>query len=390
MNLFRTLFLLLSAGLFAAYAYGQRNGLYPVTPVCPDSVVDDSFFWSEARDSAVKADGPGTGYPPLRTLRSERDLKKALLKWDERRTRLNLLGGCGLPEDSPAGQGASAIETAHDSWTLFLATGKAEYIDVFERAMYNGVRSALEGHESPKVRREAAKWMKAGPLFAYGVADSCIYVNFFTVGSVGIATRSIQASITQTGSYPWASAVQFWVTTTRPNQHFSLRIRIPGWARNEVLPDDKRFGIEQRRNSFGLFINEEPVTPTIKDGYIVIERTWSSCDRIHVHISAPIQRIRTNKTDGQPERGRFVYQRGPLVYAFPGSMEGYYIRAKDPVNNTFDNKKRQVFVFTTKRFKSQETPADAQAPSFSAQLFPYYRCMSEVPDSTTVWINEPH
>jgi DUF1680 family protein len=108
---------------------------------------------------------------------------------------------------------------------MFLATGDAKYIDIVERAMYNGVISgvSLSGdkffYDNPLEsmgQHERQKWfgcaccpgnitrfMPSIPNYVYATQGNDIFVNLYVQSHSSINTNSNTVEIRQTTSYPW-------------------------------------------------------------------------------------------------------------------------------------------------------------------------------------------
>lgn len=63
-----------------------------------------------------------------------------------------------------------------------------------------------------------------------------------------------------------------------------MKIRIPGWVRNQVVPSDLYTYSDGKRLSYTVKVNGEPVQSELKDGYFCIDRRWKKGDKIAVHF----------------------------------------------------------------------------------------------------------
>jgi DUF1680 family protein len=94
-----------------------------------------------------------------------------------------------------------------------------------------------------------------------------IYVNLYIPSTLNWVQESAQVSLTQKGSYPFDSVIQFEVKASHPAR-FALRLRIPTWAANaSVFVNGKRM--------------IEAVTPR---SFAATERKWKSGDQVELEL----------------------------------------------------------------------------------------------------------
>ena len=96
---------------------------------------------------------------------------------------------------------------------------------------------------------------------------------------------------------------------------FALKVRIPGWARNEPVPSDLYRVAPGSKDKweFAAKINGQDAKVALDKGYAVLTRDWMPGDTITVDWPMPIQRILCNEKV-EANRGRVALQRGPVVY----------------------------------------------------------------------------
>jgi DUF1680 family protein len=247
-----------------------------------------------------------------------------------------------------------------DFWNhrLFLLEGDAKYIDVMERTLYNGLVSgvALDGktffYPNPlesngqHARQEwfgvaccpgnITRFMPSVPGYLYATRGDSVYVNLFAAGTARVDLPGGALQIAQQTRYPWDGAVKMTVTPAAPRE-FAIHVRIPGWARNEVVPSDlyrflsigsdpnaKTAKSERRADSavsaFGsdptpaIAVNGRQVPMTLDKGYVVINRRWSTGDTIDLNLPMPVRRV-VSHDQVIADRDRVALQRGPIVFA---------------------------------------------------------------------------
>jgi hypothetical protein len=102
------------------------------------------------------------------------------------------------------------------------------------------------------------------------------------------------------------------VTPDQP-QELALRLRIPGWARNEAMPSDLYRFHDWAEEKFAITINGEKADANTERGYAVLRRKWQAGDLIELSLPMPVRRVVANPAV-KANAGRVAIQRGPVVY----------------------------------------------------------------------------
>jgi len=225
--------------------------------------------------------------------------------------------------------------------------GDAKYLDVFERTLYNGLLSgvSLDGTKFfyPNVlesdgTQERSPWfgcaccpgnitrfLPSVPGYVYAQQGKTIYVNLYAGGTADIKLddgRTIK--LTQETLYPWDGAVKITVasilrsstaTEGRPDKksRFAIKVRIPGWARNEPVPGDLYTFLDAVKEPVTLKVNGQNVPVKLDQGYVTLDRSWKAGDVIELNLPMPVRRVMANK-NVQANVGRVALQRGPMVF----------------------------------------------------------------------------
>ena len=93
-----------------------------------------------------------------------------------------------------------------------------------------------------------------------------------------------------------------------------MAIRIPGWARGEVVPSDLYYFADNLTNDpVTLKVNGEPVAIKLSHGYAILERTWKSGDVVDLDLPMPARRVMAN-SKVKADIGRVALERGPIVF----------------------------------------------------------------------------
>jgi len=281
-------------------------------------------------------------------------------KWRDMVSRkLYLTGGTGLPAGEAFGRdydlpNASAYcETcaaiANIFWNhrLFLASGEARYADVLERALYNAVLPAvsLQGNRffygnplesdgkrpfSPGGLRERFPWCECPCCptnivrflpqisgYAYATRNELLYVNLFMAGTAKLKMGETTVELRQETRYPWDGQIKLTLNPDKPAT-FGLRMRIPGWARNQPVPSDLYRYDDVEKPEAKLAVNGQPADLTVENGFASLTRAWKAGDVVTLELAMPVRRVVAHDTVSA-NRDRFAVERGPLVYCAEGA-----------------------------------------------------------------------
>jgi hypothetical protein len=95
---------------------------------------------------------------------------------------------------------------------------------------------------------------------------------------------------------------------------FELRVRIPGWARNEPVPSDLYTYADTFAGQPELRVNGAATQFEMDNGFAVIDRTWNRGDTVELDLPMTVRRVRAHPSV-ENDTGRLAIQRGPIVYA---------------------------------------------------------------------------
>lgn len=239
-----------------------------------------------------------------------------------------------LPNMSAYCETCAAIGNVYVNYRLFLLHGDAKYYDVLERTLYNGLISgvSLDGggffYPNPLEsmgQHQRQPWFGCAccpsnicrfipslPGYVYAVKDNQVYVNLFMGNEAELKVGGKKVILHQETRYPWDGHVTLTVDKNAAGT-FAMKIRIPGWVRNQVVPSDLYTYSDGKRPGYSVKVNAEAVTSALEQGYFTIERKWKKGDRIELQLD---MEVRTVKANGKVEadRGRMAVERGPIVY----------------------------------------------------------------------------
>lgn len=306
---------------------------------------------TEAVGHAVRATYMYSGMADVAALTGDQAYVRAIDKiWENvAGKKLYITGGIGakgsgeafganyeLPNMTAYNETCAAV--GNDFWNhrLFLLHADAKYIDVLERTLYNGAISgvSLDGktffYPNPlesNGQHQRSPWFGTAccpsnitrfvasmPGYVYAQSGDQLYVNLFVASDATVKLDGgVSLNITQQTKYPWDGAVKM---TVRPDQaaKFTVKIRIPGWARNQPVPSDLYHYAGAPGAPATLAVNGKRVAMSLDKGYAVIAREWKPGDTVELYLPMPIRRVIANDQVAA-DHGRVALERGPILYA---------------------------------------------------------------------------
>ena len=303
----------------------------------------------EAVGHAVRAAYMYAGMADVAALTGDKDYIKAIdAIWDNIVTKkYYITGGIGatsngeafganyeLPNMSAYCETCAAIGNVYVNHRLFLLHGDSKYYDVLERTLYNGLISgvSLEGNgffypnplESMGQHQRQAwfgcaccpsnicRFIPSLPGYIYAVKDRNVYVNLFLSNKGNLAVGGKKVVLSQTTEYPWNGNIAVTIDQNAAGQ-FALKIRVPGWVKNQVVPSNLYQYSDGKRLNYQILVNGQRVGAISDDGYYTIDRKWNKGDKVQIHFGMEPRTVRANNKV-EADRGMISVERGPLVY----------------------------------------------------------------------------
>lgn len=240
-----------------------------------------------------------------------------------------------LPNMSAYCETCAAIGNVYVNHRLFLLHGDSKYYDVVERTLYNGLISgvALDGgaffYPNPlesmgQHQRQPwfgcaccpsniARFIPSLPGYVYAVKNDDIYVNLYMANTGTLDVNGKKVVLSQEGNYPWNGDITIKIDRNNAGE-FGLKLRIPGWVKNQPVPSDLYYYNDNKRLGYTVKVNGVTANGTLTpDGYYTIDRKWKKGDKVEVHFDMePRTVVANNKVEA--DRGRIAVERGPIVY----------------------------------------------------------------------------
>lgn len=332
--------------------------------------------------------------------------------------KMYLTGGIGAKHDGEAfgenyelpnltayNETCAAIGDVYWNHRLHNLTGKSDYFDVIERSLYNGLISgisldgkqffypnALESdgiHKNNRGSCTRQSWFDCSccptnlirfipsiPGLIYSQSKNTLYVNLYASNTAKVTLEKTELEISQQTNYPWNGKVTLAVTP-KNTATFTLKLRIPGWARNQVIPGDLYHYANTSTAKTKVTINGIPFEGKENEGYISIHRKWKKGDAIAMDFPMEVQKVITNEKV-VTNKDKMALEYGPIVYAI----------------EEMDNKDN----FDAIKINPSETFKVTYSPSFlnginviensNLKAIPYYSWSNRGVGKMKVWIDK--
>lgn len=319
-----------------------------------------------------------------------------------------------LPNMSAYCETCAAIGNVYMNYRLFLLHGESKYYDVLERTLYNGLISgvSLDGggffYPNPLEsmgQHQRQPWFGCAccpsnicrfipslPGYVYAVKDENVYVNLFVSNTSNLKVNGKKVTLSQQTDYPWDGTVNISVDRAT-GRSFTLKLRIPGWVRNRVVPSDLYAYNDNLRPQYSVTVNGELVDNTLQqDGYLTITRRWKKGDRVTLNFDMHPRTVKANHLV-EADRGRLAIERGPIVYCAEWPDNKFDIMSlllnREP---KFEVVRQEELLSGITQLKTQaqtlhyDSEGRLQAEDVTLTLIPYYAWAHRGSGKMSVWL----
>jgi DUF1680 family protein len=245
-----------------------------------------------------------------------------------------------FPNESTYAETCASIALVFWAQRMFRLDPHRRYIDVMERALYNGVMSgvSLEGehffyanpltsyphvnpfehwsgiHTEQHYRRSEwffcaccppnlARMVASVGGYLYATQGDTVYLNLYAQSRTEVAVHGQKVSLIQQTRYPWDGEIGIELQLTE-SQSFDLALRIPEWC-----------------GDFDLRINGATMAAEPVNGYVHLRRKWASGDQVRLTLAMPVERV-ISHPDIRQDAGNVALQRGPVIYCLEEADNG--------------------------------------------------------------------
>ena len=316
-----------------------------------------------------------------------------------------------LPNARAYAETCAAIANFMWNWRMLLATGDAEFADVMELALYNGILSgiSLDGkhyfYVNPLADRgnhrrqewfecaccppNIARLLASLPGYFYSTSENGIWIHLYAKSTAKIKLGGNLVTLTQNTKYPWNGEIEITINPAEESA-FSLYVRIPGWCKKADVK-----------------LNGKNLEGEILSGrYFEINRLWKKGDKVHLSLLMPIERIISHPLVME-NNDRVALKRGPIVYCLektdnPG-FDVWSIVLSDDTYLSAEWKpnllggviviRGEALAVNTEKFGEKlylpKTDVKCETRRVKFTAIPYYAWANRERGPMTVWIRSP-
>lgn len=239
-----------------------------------------------------------------------------------------------LPNLTAYTETCASVANAFWNSRLFRSSGDAQYMDIFEQTLYNGLISgvSLDGEnffytnplESDGSYSRSGwfdcsccpgnivRFMPTLGQYIYSTDSEGIYVNLFIGSDANMTIRNSEVTVTQITKYPWEGRTDLIVAPVKETS-FIIRIRIPDFTGTNPVPGGLYSYLDSGNEKVEISVNGDMVDYKTDRGFALLERSWKKGDRISIIFPMEIKEI-IARPEVKADSGRIVFSRGPVVY----------------------------------------------------------------------------
>ncbi len=313
-----------------------------------------------------------------------------------------------LPNLTAYNETCAAIGNVYWNQRLFQMTGDSKYYDIIERSLYNGLIAgiSISGNKFfyPNPLESDGKYIfnhgncTRSPWFdcsccptnlirfipsvhglIYSTEKDTLFVNLFISNNAETEVNGKKIKVSQQTDYPWKGKIRMNVMSESKNK-FTLKIRVPGWAQNQVLPGDLYQYTDNNNEAITLNVNGEEKTADIKNGYIEITKEWSENDNVEVNIPMNVRMVTTNEKVAS-NSGKVAIERGPVVYCIEDADNNDISDIIIPENIVLTPEEKTVITEKVQALKGSVNGKEIT-------MIPYYAWSNRGIGKMKVWIDK--
>jgi DUF1680 family protein len=223
-----------------------------------------------------------------------------------------------LPNRDAYAETCAAVASIMWNWRMLLLETDRKYSDLIELTLYNGMLSgvSLDGERffydnplSSDGRHRRQNWFECAccpsniartlaslPGYFYSTSTDTVFVHLYDNNEAALVLgNGTNVELRVETNYPWAGRVDITFASTGT---YGVCLRIPEWA----------------DNAWQATVNGTDVAShDLQRGYLRIERSWASGDRITLELALPVRKLRAHPLV-QENAGRLALMCGPIVY----------------------------------------------------------------------------
>ena len=229
-----------------------------------------------------------------------------------------------LPDEHGYAETCAAIGLVQWSQRMANTRRQGRYVDVLERALYNGVLSGASADgvhyfygnplaSNGTVHRHEwfgvaccppnlARLLSELGSYAYSEGPNEARVNLYIAGTANFTLNNGKVKVTQETDYPRAGKVKIVISPDTQGDAFTFSVRIPVWSEKASL----------KLNGELLDISTD-----VQDGYLSLNRSWANGDTLELDLGLEPRRVYANPAVASAA-GKTALHWGPLVFCLEG------------------------------------------------------------------------
>jgi uncharacterized protein len=223
-----------------------------------------------------------------------------------------------LPNDTAYAETCASVALIFWAQRMLNIDCDGAYADILELALYNGALSGLsrdgvryfyqnplesdgshtrwEWHPCPCCTMNVARLVASVGGYFYSAGEGALAVHLYGTNRAQAHVDGRRVGISQQADYPLSGKATIRIDPEQPAE-FTLKLRIPGWAR-----------------SHSVALNGVPLTNlAVNQGYAEIHREWRAGDVVELVLPMPVEKLYANP-HVRADVGRVSLRRGPLIY----------------------------------------------------------------------------
>jgi DUF1680 family protein len=201
------------------------------------------------------------------------------------------------------------------------------------------------------------------PGLIYATHNDSLFVNLFMSNKAEVMMGNKKVEVSQQTGYPFDGKVSIAINPEKKSK-FSVKIRIPGWAENEVAPGNLYSYADEPAGKVVLKVNGKEEPASMINGYFIVTKTWESGDNIEIDLPMKTRKVVADSKVAD-DNGKVAFEMGPVVYCAEEADNGKLGEIKVPENITLSPEEKTI---ATETFTSLKGTIDGR----KLTLIPYY------------------
>jgi len=185
-----------------------------------------------------------------------------------------------------------------------------------------------------------------------------------------------KVDIKQQTDYPWNGKIAISVNPEK-DMIFTLKLRIPGWAKNDAVPGNLYSYLEKNEEKITLRINGKEEQLFVTKGYVEITKRWAKNDKVELVLPMIIHRVVAN-AKVKVDSNKVAFEYGPIVYCAEEIDNNPSLNFSIPENITLKVEKKYII-------SESVNVLNGNADGEDITLIPYYLWSNRGVGKMKVW-----